>query len=130
MIITFILIVSVNLIVTLFFVKALLNIENRVKTLENHVIQLFSTLINPSLKMEDSIASGLVKGIQAIRDEDERHLKLLDMARNLQRGPLPVMNQNSGTKEILDTGGDLIPTNLTKEEREVLQMFYDKRNER
>jgi len=75
------------------------------------------------------VATGLVKGMQQMKDDEENHLKLLEMGRQLQRTPFKVMNQNSVSKNF-DTVGDLIPGNLTKEEEEILRMYYDRSNER
>ena len=110
-------------------VRALLALSDKVSKLEEFVVGNYSEdeEKKPSKNnIEDDIASGLVKGLQQIRSDDEKHLKLIEMARRLQRRPTPVMNQNSAADDRFDTGGDLIPTNLTKEELEVLRMFYEK----
>jgi hypothetical protein len=60
-----------------------------------------------------------------MREDDANHLKLLEMSRKLQRSPSAVLNHNSAGNDVIDTHGDLIPQNLTQEEREVLRMFYE-----
>jgi hypothetical protein len=86
---------------------------------------------SPRIKKESNnegdVSSGLVKGLRQMRDDDEKHLKLLEMSRKLQRNPMPILNQNSASEDSFDTGGDLIPANLTQEELDVLRMFYEKR---
>lgn len=133
MIIEILLLVSILYLIvsTIFIIKILFRLEKRISALEESEIteQKVSKFKASQHNVEDSVASGLVKGLQAIRDEDQRHLKLLEMTRKLQRTPLPVMNQNSAKPDSFDTGGDLIPANLSKEEQEILKMFYDRKNE-
>lgn len=116
-----------NIILSCIVFNVLFKIEKRIDQLETILLEDIPKSRSPAQQnTEDSVANGLVKGLRAIKDEDERHLKLLEMTRKLQSAPLGVMNQNSANSNSFDTGGDLIPTNLTKEEQEVLRMFYAK----
>lgn len=117
----------INTALTIWFIlKISLRLEKRISQVERYVIE---DSTKNQVDVEQSVATGLVKGLQQMREDDERHLKLLEMGRQLQRTPLKVMNQNSATHP-LNTGGDLIPQNLTKEEEEILRMYYDRSNER
>lgn len=110
--------------------RALLALSDKISKIEDIVVNNYNEIedkkIEKKSNIEDDIASGLVKGLKQIRSDDEKHLKLLAMARKLQRQPTTIMNQNSAADDRFDTGGDLIPANLTKEELEVLKMFYEK----
>lgn len=117
----------INTVLTVWFIlKISMRLEKRISQLERYVIE---DAKKNQVDMSDSVASGLVKGLQQIKEDDERHLKLIEMGRQLQRTPLKVMNQNSVSK-YLDTGGELIPGNLTGEEEAILRMYYDRTNER
>jgi hypothetical protein len=122
--------VLVTIITNILYVKVMLKFEKRITDLENVVLIINNTQPNiqsPNLT-EDTIASGLMKGFQQMREDEEKHLKLLEMSRIKNNTPLTVMNQNSTSKGF-DTGGDLIPSNLTNEEQEILRIFYDRKNE-
>jgi len=99
-----------------------LALENRISKLEKMFVDEFLT----PKDLKKDIASGLIRGLQDLKDNDERHLQLLEMARKNQKIPSPILNQKSATPDAFDTGGDLIPQNLTTEEQEILRMFYDK----
>lgn len=123
----FIVLGIINTCLTIWFIlKISLRLEKRISQVEKVLLE--NTNEN-QVDVGQSVATGLVKGLQQMREDDERHLKLLEMGRQLQRTPLKVMNQNSATNPI-NTGGDLIPQNLTKEEEEILRMYYDRNNER
>lgn len=109
-----------------FILKVSMRLEKRVSQVERFIIE---DAKKNQVDVGDSVATGLVRGLQQMREDDERHLKLLEMGRQLQRTPLKVMNQNSVSKYI-DTGGELIPGNLTEDEKEILRMYYDRTNER
>lgn len=108
--------------------KGMFALSERLSIVEGFVIENSNEkkMKFSSKNIEDDVASGLVKGLQQVREDDENHLKLLEMSRQLQRQPMPVLNQNSGVSETINTGGDLIPVNLSNEEKEVLRMFYEK----
>lgn len=117
----------INIILTICFIlKIAMKLEKRISQIEKYVME---DSIKNQVDVEKSVATGLVRGLQQMKDDEEKHLKLLEMGRQLQRTPLKVMNQNSVPKNF-DTGGDLIPGNLTKEEEEILKMYYDRSNER
>lgn len=112
--------------ITLFLAKALLALSERLSKAEGVLISGEQPATRKRERnIEDDVASGLIKGLQQMRTDDENHLKLLEMARKLQRTPMPIMNQNSASDESFNSGGDLIPANLTKEELDVLKMFYE-----
>lgn len=103
-----------------------MKLEKRLNQVERYILEDSK---QNQVDVNDSVATGLVKGLQQMRVDDEKHLQMLEMNRKLQRVPLGVMNQNSIPKGF-DTGGELIPSNLTAEEQEILRMYYDKTNER
>jgi hypothetical protein len=109
--------------------KSLLAIDKRLLGLEEFVINEYSTQRHTGLEkpknIESEIASGLIKGIKQLRTDDENHLKLLALARKAQQTAMPVISSNSVGNEFINTGGDLIPANLTKEEREILKMWHE-----
>jgi hypothetical protein len=118
----------VNTVLTIWFTfKVLMRLEKRITQVEKFLLE--DVTKKNQIDVSDSVAIGLVKGLQQMREDDERHLKLLEMGRNLQRTPLKIMSQSSLPKNF-NTGGDLIPDNLTKDEEEVLRMYYDRTNER
>lgn len=106
--------------------KFSLRLEKRIRQVEKFLLE---DVTKNQVDAGNSVSTGLVKGLQQVKDDDERHLKLLEMGRRLQSAPLKVMNQNSVPKSF-NTGGELIPSNLTKEEEEILRMYYDRSNER
>lgn len=106
--------------------KFSLRLEKRIRQVEKFLLE---DVTKNQVDVGNSVSTGLVKGLQQVKDDDERHLKLLEMGRHLQSAPLKVMNQNSVPKSF-NTGGELIPSNLTKEEEEILRMYYDRSNER
>lgn len=117
----------INTILTVWFIlKISLKLEKRISQVERYIIE---DVNKNRVDMSESVATGLMKGLQQLKDDEERHLKLIEMGRKLQKTPLGVMNQNSVSKGF-DTGGDLIPDNLTAEEQEILRMYYDRTNER
>lgn len=117
----------VNTVLTiLFFLKISMRLEKRVSQIEKVLLE---DVTKNQTDVSESVATGLVKGLRQIKEDDERHLKLMEMSRQLQRTPLKVMNQNSAS-EYINTGGELIPGNLTEEEKEILRMYYDRTNER
>jgi hypothetical protein len=127
----FIICVIVIIIVVFNFcvIKALLSLSERMDNLEKNIdeaVTITKSSIKPPENIENQISSGLIKGLQQIKDADEKQLKLIEMARKMRNVPAPIMNQNYGGPEILNTGGDLIPDNLTKEEIEVLKVWYEK----
>lgn len=117
----------VNTILTvLFILKISMRLEKRVSQIEKVLLE---DVTKNQTDVSESVATGLVKGLRQIKEDDERYLKLMEMSRQLQRTTLKVMNQNS-TSEYINTGGELIPGNLTEEEKEILRMYYDRTNER
>lgn len=119
--------IGINLVVTLCIIKVLLNFEKRMVDLDTLAAEHVSNVLaTPKNSIENDVASGLIKGLTKMRSDDERHLQLMEMSRKLQRTPMAVMNHNSASDEIINTGGDLIPANLTKEELEVLKLYYEK----
>jgi hypothetical protein len=117
----------INIIITVWFIlKISLKLEKRINQVEKYIIEDAN---KNQVDMSDSVATGLMKGLQQLKSDEERHLKLLEMGRKLQKTPLGVMNQSSVSKGF-DTGGELIPENLTTEEQEILRMYYDRTNER
>jgi hypothetical protein len=108
-----------------FLIKGVFSLSTKIDAIVNVLSnQPEPTPVKRESNIEDDVAAGLVKGLQQMRTDDERHLKLLAMARKLQRQPTPIMNQNSAADDRFDTGGDLIPANLTREELDVLKEFY------
>jgi hypothetical protein len=105
----------VTIIQSAFFIRTLMKIDNRITTLEKITNELIEN------KVENVNQPSLVKGVQQIRDDDEKYLKMLEMSRTNQ-----IMNHNSIVNNSFDTDGDLIPDNLSKEELDVLKMFYEK----
>lgn len=103
-----------------------MRLEKRVSQIEKVLLE---DVTKNQIDVNESVATGLVKGLRQIKEDDERYLKLMEMSRQLQRTTLKVMNQNS-TSEYINTGGELIPGNLTEEEKEILRMYYDRTNER
>lgn len=103
-----------------------MKLEKRLNQVERYILEDSK---QNQVDVSDSVATGLVKGLQQMRADDEKHLQMLEMNRKLQSVPLGVMNQNSISKGF-DTGGELIPGNLTAEEQEILRMYYDRTNER
>lgn len=115
--------------VCIFLFVAIQLIERRLAMIEeiivNELSQNVHTKLQPPKNIESEIAAGLIKGIKQLRTDDENHLKLLSLARKAQQTAMPVMNSNSVGQEFINTGGDLIPSNLTKEEREILKMWHE-----
>lgn len=112
-----------------FLIFSTLSISERLRKVEDNLIDAIkdaNTFRPPRMEtdMESEVASGLVMGLRQMRDDDERHQKLLELARQQARQPVPVLNQNSAAQEIIDTKGELIPANLTEHEREVLKAYY------
>lgn len=117
----------INTVLTIWFIlKISMKLEKRISQIERYIIEDNK---KNQVDVDESVATGLVKGLQKMREDDEKHLKLLEMGRQLQT-PFKIMNQSSVKNKGFDTGGDLIPGNLTKEEEEVLRMYYDRTNER
>lgn len=117
--------VIVDIVINVTDTKAILSLSDRISHLEDLV--LLTQVPQKEQFVEEDVATGLVKGLQKMKSDDQKHLKLIELARTSQKSPMGIMNHSS-TEEILDTGGDLIPANLSKEERDVLKMFYDKSN--
>jgi hypothetical protein len=115
-----------TILTTWFFLKIIMKLEKRLNQVERYILEDSK---QNQVDVSDSVATGLVKGLQQMRADDEKHLQMLEMNRKLQSVPLGVMNQNSISKGF-DTGGELIPGNLTAEEQEILRMYYDRTNER
>lgn len=113
-----------------FFLRILTRLERRIFAIEKYIKE--TPPLNPSkvVNTEDQIATGLMRGMQMLREDDERTMQLLELSRKARNLPAVPMTTNSVGPEILDTGGELIPNNLTKEEEEILRMYYDKNNER
>jgi len=109
--------------------KALIRLEKRMSQAEKYILDDSENPKTNAVNIVESPTGGLVRGIQQIRENDEKYLKLLELSRQLQQVPLGVMNQNSTSKSF-NTNGELIPNNLTNEEREILKMYYDRSNER
>lgn len=122
--------ISVSFLITIWiFLKISLKLEKRISRIEKYVLEVLDDIDDKQINDKNSSSIDLVKGLQQVKKDDERHLKLLEMGRQLQT-PLKIMNQNSIQDRGFNTGGDLIPHNLTKEEEEILRMYYDRSNER
>lgn len=113
---------------TLFCLKAILALSEKQSKLEEFVATTYQPEeeSKPESNLEQQVASGLIKGLKQLRNDDEKHMRLLKMARKLQQTPQPILNQNSASDERFDTGGDLIPANLSKDELDILKEFYGK----
>ncbi len=114
----------VNVVIAIFSIKAFLALENRVSFLEKNSIT--DSDRDEDLQSSDDPATALMNGFQKVREDEQNHLKLLEMSRKLQGKPPVIMTHNSFGDRGFDSDGDLIPNNLTEEEQNVLKMFYDK----
>lgn len=123
MIITILTVVNIILIGVL--TKGMFSISERLSKLEDFIIENQSSLSKESPK-EDGVGLTLINKFDKIQKDDEKQLELFKTMRNAQNKPTPILNQNSLSSDTFDTGGDLIPVNSTKEELEVLRMFYEK----
>jgi len=106
------------------FFKILMRLEKRISLVENEITLVITSRTSDTV--DNTVATGLVGGLQKVKEDDDRTLNFLEMGRHLREKS--IMNQNDGRAEILDTGGELIPVNLSKEEQEALNMWYDKKN--
>jgi hypothetical protein len=68
---------------------------------------------SPPTKTED-VSSQLMQAYNSLKSEEDKHLAFIDLAHKRQ--------QSMG----FDSGGELIPTNLTPQEQEILKDFYNK----
>lgn len=100
----------------------LLNIDNRLTQLEVNVKDISKP--EPKVNIENDVANGLIKGLSRLREDDESHLKLIEMTRRMQNQPTAIMNQSSAGNDPFFAGGNLVPANLTEEEKQVLKEFY------
>lgn len=98
-------------------------LEKRIHALEREFI---GNIHQSETNIKDEIATGLFKGMTNLKKDEENHLKLLEMARRSNKNPTAILNQNYASNQPFDTGGDLIPQNLTEEEKQVLKIFYEK----
>ena len=105
-----------------------MGLEKRITEMEHYVRdvpELHTT--ERTTNSDDQIATGLMRGMQMLREDDERTMKLMELSRKAKRLPSHGPMSSSDSKlQPFDTGGDLIPSNLTKNEQEVLKMFYEK----
>lgn len=107
----------------------LIKLESRVNNLEK-IVSSEDTQKNVSetqITDEEKISLDLYKGLRRVKDDDQKHLSMLEMSRKIQSSPTPITNHTQYSKEIIDTAGDLLPDNLTKEELDVIKAFYDPR---
>jgi len=111
-----------------FCVKAILAMSDKQSKLEEFVATMYQSKEEnkPKTNLEQQVATDLIKGLKQLRNDDEKHMQLLKLARKLQQNPQPILNHNSGSDERFDTGGDLIPANLSKDELDILKEFYGK----
>ena len=115
--------------ITILSIRLLESLKKRVSQLESDInIDTEKEMYTEKelLKANGDIGSDLIKNFQQLRNSDEKHIKLLEMSRNIQRNPMTIMNHNSLNDRFIDTKGDLIPENLTQQELEVLKLYYEK----
>lgn len=96
---------------------AILHLDNRLCSIEES-LHSFHTIDMPPAVDEGAV---LVKGLERIRTDDEKMLRMQEMARQKHSSIYTGIKDHHS---FVDTGGDLIPQNLTDEERNVLKMFY------
>lgn len=116
--------VVITVVQSVVFFKILTRLERRVTAIEDILNDVAPTGNN----VEDKIATGLMKGMQMLKEDDDRTLRLLEINRQSKKQASVPMLTSDGGPNSFDTGGHLIPENLTKEEQEILKMFYDKNN--
>jgi glucose-6-phosphate 1-dehydrogenase len=111
-----------------FCVKAILAMSDKQSKLEEFVATMYQSKEEnkPKTNLEQQVATDLIKGLKQLRNDDEKHMQLLKLSRKLQQNPQPILNHTAGSDESFNTGGDLIPTNLSKDELDILKEFYGK----
>lgn len=111
-----------------FCVKAILAVSDKQSKLEEFVATMYQPKEENKSKtnLEQQVATDLIKGLKQLRNDDEKHMQLLKLSRKLQQNPQPIFNHTAGSDESFNTGGDLIPANLSKDELDILKEFYGK----
>jgi hypothetical protein len=104
--------------------RKLKKIKSQILDLEESVLILAEEIKNGN----NSSPKNLLGGLEEIRKSEDKYLKVVQKHNNER--VLGVMNSSHYDNKTIKSDGDLIPTNLTKDEREVLEMFYDRTNEK
>ena len=129
-----IILVVINVVSFVFFGKAFLSLEKRLSSIEsigydsNNNEESSNDLPVNINNIEKSVASGLIIGMKKLQEDNNNHLNLLELSRKSQSSfATPIYNNSdiSNTYDF-DTGGELIPENLSNEEKDVLKIWYDK----
>jgi hypothetical protein len=114
----------INVIICVFNIKALLSLEKRLAALEAFNPTEIDDTPEETIGNDMDVAAGLMKDLSKIKSDEDKFVRLLEMARKAKGNPLSIMNNNSSNSSTVYSDGNLIPQNLTSSEREVLNQFY------
>lgn len=101
----------ISFVLSIIALMGMFKISDRLEMIES----LLREDLQPPPPVEE-VSSELMQGYKNLKTEENKHLEFIALARKRQQG--------MG----FDTGGDLIPANLTQHEQEVLRDFYTKEN--
>ena len=129
-----VLIAVIQIISIILTIKVMLSFEKRISSLESFGFDNDNNVdiaspepnINNINNIEKSVANGLFLGMKRFQEESHNQLKLLDLARKAQSFPTSIYSNSNNSSVSYDTGGELIPDNLSKEEQDILQVWYSK----
>ena len=75
--------------------------------------------------IEKSIKDGFISAVKELEYEKEQEAELFKTIKEKSNQSNGVYSSANKKEEPLNTGGDLIPMNLTDGEKEILRMFYN-----
>jgi hypothetical protein len=109
-------------------IRICLMLDNRISFLEKNAISDINEMRkenrNENDLIENSIANGLIRGLHQLREDEDNQERLLELARKTKNMPSKIYNQTSAELDTFNTNGDLIPANLTDEEKKILKLYY------
>lgn len=97
----------------------------RLKSSSKCLITSDATDVNKNLPYNitsEIVSDGVKNAIREISYEDEQK-KIFEKKKRL---PDTIYSRNSDDGDVINSGGELIPANLSMEEKQILEMFYSK----
>ena len=75
--------------------------------------------------IEKSVKDGFISAVKELEYEKEQEVELFKTIKEKSNRPEGIYSSAQRDEEIINSGGELIPMNLSSDERQILRDFYD-----